>query len=84
MTSRRRFADAGAAALVVLLNLALYWKVLRLWWTYDDANNLRTILTFTFTDPFTNANVWPQQLFTPLMLVVSDAQYALFGFESSG
>ncbi len=79
----KRWADVAAVAAIVTVHLALYRKVLRLWWTYDDANILRTIFYFPVTDPFTNAAVWPQQLFTPLMVVAFDAQYAAFGLDAS-
>jgi hypothetical protein len=80
----RRFrADAAAAALLVLLDLGLYRKVLRLFWTYDDPNILRTLFDYRLIEVFTNGRVWPQQLFTPLMMVAFRGQLALFGLDPS-
>jgi hypothetical protein len=78
----RRFTpDAVAAALLVLLDIVLYRKVLRLFWTYDDPNILRTLFDFRLIDTFTNGRVWPQQLFTPLMMAAFRGQLALFGMD---
>jgi hypothetical protein len=73
--------DTVAAFLLVLLNFVLYHKVTSLWWTYDDANILRTNFDYRWTDAFTNAKVWPQQLFTPLMMSAFRGQFLLFGLE---
>lgn len=78
----RRWPDFAAVATIVVAHLVLYRKVVRLFWTYDDPNILRTIFMFGFTEPFTNAAVWPQQLFTPLMVVAFDAQFAAFAFDT--
>ncbi|HEX7150431.1 MAG TPA: hypothetical protein VF618_03010 [Thermoanaerobaculia bacterium] len=77
----RRWADVAAVASVVALHLFLYRKVVRLWWTYDDANILRTLFYFPWHAPFTDVAVWPQQLFTPLMIVAFDVQYTAFGLD---
>jgi len=76
-------ADAFAVAALVLLVILLYRKVLALWLTYDDANILRTTFDFPFLDTFTNAKVWPQQLFTPLLMVAFHVMRRLFGFDPS-
>jgi hypothetical protein len=79
-TALTRFrADAIGLTALVTLNVALYHRIVQLFWTYDDANILRTIFDYRFVDFFVNSNVWPQQLFTPLMIVAFDAQLALFG-----
>jgi len=78
---RRRIADLLACAALVILTILLYRKVLGLWLTYDDANILRTTFDYSFTDVFTNGRVWPQQLFTPLLLVAFHAMRRIFGFE---
>jgi hypothetical protein len=81
----RRLAIIDAAAIVALLLLTtlLYRKVLSLWLTNDDANILHTTFDFRFLDIFTNAKVWPQQLFTPLLMVAFRCMRGLFGFTPS-
>jgi hypothetical protein len=69
-------------ALLILFNLVLYRKVLRLWWTYDDANILHTIASAGFGDPFVNHDFWPQQLFTPLLMTAFQAQLIAFGTDA--
>lgn len=81
--ARRRAAapDAAALLLLPLLNVLLYRKVVRLWWTYDDVNTLHLLFDNRLRDAFTNAKVWPQQLFTPLLMVAFDLQRRMFGLE---
>lgn len=79
-TRRRIVIEAVAAAALVALNYFSYRKVLGLWWTYDDANILRTMFDYRFIDPFINVHVWPQQLFTPMLFVAFDVQWKLFAF----
>ena len=76
-------ADALACTALVILTILLYRKVLGLWLTYDDANILRTTFDYSFVDVFTNSRVWPQQLFTPLLLVAFHAMRRIFGFDPS-
>jgi hypothetical protein len=71
------------AALLGVEVWLLYRKALGLWWTYDDPNILRTLFDYRFIDIFTNARVWPQQLFTPLLLVAFEGEWKLFAFEPS-
>jgi hypothetical protein len=82
---RRRLilAEAASAAALVVLNILLYRRVLALWWTYDDANILRSIFEHPFLAPFIDYHVWPQQLFTPLLHIAFSAQWKLFGFDTS-
>jgi hypothetical protein len=80
--TRRWSADAGALLLLILLNLLLYRGVVRLWWTYDDANNLRLTIEHPFLAAFTDAAMWPQQLFTPLMMAAFEVQKHLFWLEA--
>jgi len=75
--------DALAIAVLVVLTILLYRKVLGLWLTYDDANILRLTFDYPFLDIFTNGRVWPQQLFTPLLMVVFHVMRRLFGFDPS-
>jgi hypothetical protein len=78
---RPRVIDGIACAALVLLTILLYRRVLGLWLTYDDANLLRLTFDYSFFDVFTNARVWPQQLFTPLLMVAFHAMRRIFGFE---
>jgi len=79
---RRRIAiEVVSAAVLICLNILLYRKILGLWWTYDDPNILRLMFDYHLIDPFINAHVWPQQLFTPLLFVTFDAEWALFAFD---
>jgi len=73
--------DFAVVLCLAALDLVLYHKVLRLWWTYDDVNNLRTVFDYTLTDPYFNAAVWPQQLFTPLMVTAFSAGLKLFALN---
>ena len=77
----RRLGDVAAAALLIILDLLLYRKIVRLWWTFDDASTLRTIFDYKFLDFFFSRAAWPQQLFTPLLPAIFKAQFGLFGFD---
>src|SRR5438552_12389754 len=85
MTEPKRAAwlDGAASLVLALLNVVLYRKVVWLWWTYDDPNNLRMVMTHRLVDPFINRAVLPQQLFTPLMLTAFGAQTAWFGLDAA-
>lgn len=69
--------------LLSALCFLLYRKVVRLWWTYDDAYLVHLAIDHTVADEFFNASVWPQKLFTPLVLTVYEADMQLFGLEPS-
>ena len=73
--------EALFALALISLTVLLYRKVLGLWWTYDDPNILRTMFDYRFIDPFINVRVWPQQLFTPLLMVAFDGEWKLFAFN---
>src|SRR5215212_5891962 len=75
----RRRSDLLAALVPLLAVAALYRKVTRLWWTYDDANTLHTVIDRAPADYFYRADVWPQKLFTPLLMVWYEAMLALLG-----
>jgi len=75
----KRSRDVLACILLVLAVALLYRKVTRLWWTYDDANMLHTALEHSTGEYFHSAAVWPQKLFTPLVMVWYEAMIALFG-----
>ncbi|HXA19845.1 MAG TPA: hypothetical protein VN380_22870 [Thermoanaerobaculia bacterium] len=75
--------EAASAAALVGFNVLLYRKIFTLWWTYDDANILRSIFEHPFIAPFVDSHVWPQQLFTPLLIMAFDAQWKLFAFNAT-
>jgi hypothetical protein len=79
----RGYVHPIIAALLGVEVWLLYRKVLGLWWTYDDPNILRTLFDYRFIDIFTNARVWPQQLFTPMLMVAFAGEWKLFAFEPS-
>lgn len=73
----------AVALVLALLVFGLYRKVVRLWWTYDDAYVLHLVTSFSLSDSFFNAAMWPQKLFTPLMSSAFEGQLAVFGLEPS-
>ena len=78
---------ATAAAGLFTLVWLLYRKVLRLWWTFDDAYLLHIAATHIPRQYFLDPNVWremPQHLFTPLLTLTYDSELSLFGFTASG
>jgi len=77
----KKSRDLLIAIGLVLLIFVLYRKVVRLWWTYDDAYLVHLAVDHTVADEFFNATVWPQKLFTPLMMVAFEWDMALFGLE---
>jgi len=79
---KRHRGDIVATAVLVLLDVLLYRKILRLWWTYDDASILHTIIDHRVADYFFGRSVWPQQLFTPLLMSVFKMQMSLFGLDT--
>ena len=75
------------AALLPIAVWLLYRKVLRLWWTYDDAYLLHIAGTHSPWQYFADPNVWremPQHLFTPLLTLAYDAEMSLFGLSARG
>lgn len=54
--------------------VVLYRKSVRLYWTYDDPWFLHVALVRRWTEGFTEADIWRQNLFTPLLT----ATYELF------
>ena len=80
----RLLIHSAAAALLLLLVAILYRGVLGLSWTFDDPFNLRLILQHPFLASFTTGALWPQQLFTPLMLAWFDLCFALFELDPVG
>jgi len=81
---REHFIDAAACVLLVVLTFVLYRKILRLWWTWDDAYLLHIAAGYTARDHFFGSTIWlsmPQQLFTPLLTASYDAELTLFGAD---
>lgn len=64
--------------MLATLHLLLYRKVLRLWWTFDDPNLLHATVPVGFGAPFTSTALWPQQLFTPLLMTAFQLEELLF------
>jgi hypothetical protein len=74
---------AVPAVLLALAVSLLYRKVTRLWWTYDDAYNVKVAITHPWTDGFTSSILWPQKLFTPLLTATHELLYAAFDLDAS-
>jgi hypothetical protein len=72
-----------SAFVVVLLAavIFLYRKATRLWWTYDDPWNLHVSLVRRWTDAFTQADIWPQHFFTPLLIATYEALLRFAGLD---
>jgi len=77
----KKARDVLIAIGLAMLVFVLYRKVTRLWWTYDDAYLLHLAIDHSVVDEFFNASVWPQKLFTPLVLAVYESDLTLFGLE---
>src|SRR5205085_1160169 len=79
-----RYAS-GVSVLLALLGtetIFLYRKVLRLWWTYDDAETLRINAEVGWRAAFTSGRAWHQQLFTPLLNAAFAAEEHSFGLDA--
>jgi hypothetical protein len=61
--------------------IVLYRKVTRLWWTYDDPWNLHVSLVRRWTDAFTEADIWPQRFFTPLLIATYETLLRFAGMD---
>src|SRR6202022_2531310 len=63
----------------------LYGKVLRLWWTYDDAYLIHIAVVRRWIEYFSNGEVWrsmPQRLFTPLLTSSYATELSMFGLNA--
>lgn len=71
------------ASVVVLLAVVtvLYRKATRLWWTYDDPWNLHVSLVRRWTDAFTQADIWPQHFFLPLLIASYETLLRFAGLD---
>lgn len=74
---------AVPAVLLALAVSLLYRKVTRLWWTYDDAYNVKVAISHAWTDPFTSSILWPQKLFAPLGPLTHEILYTAFQLDAS-
>ncbi|HYR29993.1 MAG TPA: hypothetical protein VEU30_16100 [Thermoanaerobaculia bacterium] len=54
-------------AILTAAVVILYRKSVRLYWTYDDPWFLHVALMRRWTEGFTHADIWRQNLFTPLL-----------------
>jgi hypothetical protein len=77
----RKAVPAVLLALVVSL---LYRKVTRLWWTYDDAYNVKVAISHAWTEAFSSSILWPSKLFAPLGPLAHELLYGAFGLDASG
>src|SRR5438128_11639774 len=73
-----------SASVVFLMAVValLYRKVTRLWWTYDDAWNLHVSLVRRWTDAFTQADIWPQHFFMPLLIATYETLLHFAGLDA--
>jgi hypothetical protein len=79
---RRRLAiDAAIAVLLALAVWVLYRKVTRLWLTLDDAYTMHLVVEHDLRSFFFDGAVWPQKLYTPLLLVATKSELAAFGLD---
>src|SRR3954454_5595083 len=77
----RRWLDAVIAAAIAIAVVLLYRKVLRLWWTWDDAYLLHIAIVRVAREHFFAPALWqgvPQRLFTPLLTPSYDSAPALW------
>jgi hypothetical protein len=72
-----------SASVLFLLGVVvvLYRKATRLWWTYDDPWNLHVSLVRRWTDAFTQADIWPQHFFTPLLIASYETMLRFAGLD---
>jgi hypothetical protein len=81
----KRWAEWAIAAALALAVVLLYRKVLRLWWTWDDAYLLHIAIVRAAREHFFAPSLWrsmPQRLFTPLLTASYDSELSLFGFRA--
>lgn len=70
---------------LAVVSLTLYRKVLRLWWTYDDAFHLRQAFTHSTASILTDHAFWqqlPNPVFTPLLFISLKFDLARFGVDA--
>ena len=78
-------ADGIAVAALLILALALYRKVVDLWWTYDDAYLLHTALTALPSQYLVDTHLWrsmPGHMFVPLLPMTYDGMLGMLGFAT--
>src|SRR5438477_4976144 len=81
---RAHFIDVAVCVLVIILTCLLYRKVVRLWWTWDDAYLIHIAALHSARDHFFRSAIWlsmPQQLFTPILTAAYDTELTLLGAD---
>lgn len=81
----RRWLDLAISAAIAIAVVLLYRKIVRLWWTWDDAYLLHIAFVRTAAEHFFAPSLWremPQRLFTPLLTASYDSELSLFGFDA--
>jgi hypothetical protein len=76
-----------AGSIVALVTIALHWRIRRLWWLYDDAFQLRYVISHSPREYLFTPEIWREignQLFTPLLMVSYDLDWSLFGGNARG
>lgn len=72
---------SASAVFLMAVVIVLYRKVTRLWWTYDDPWNLHVSLVRRWTDAFTMPDIWPQHLFTPMLIATYETLLRFAGLD---
>ena len=75
---KRLLAVMAILATAVVL---LYRKSVRLYWTYDDPWFLHVALMRRWTEGFTHADIWRQNIFTPLLTSTYELFFAVLWLE---
>jgi hypothetical protein len=78
---RQLIVDALIALLLAAAVWTLYHKVTNLWLTLDDAYTIHLVVDHGLSAFFWDSSVWPQKLYTPLLLIVTEGELAAFGLE---
>ena len=79
---RRRLAiDAAIVTLLAGVVWVLYHKVTNLWLTLDDAYTIHVTVEHGLRSFFFDGAVWPQKLYTPLLLVATEGELGAFGLD---
>lgn len=78
---RRLIVDALIALLLAAVVWTLYHKVTNLWLTLDDAYTIHLVVDHGLRSFFLDSAVWPQKLYTPLLLIVTEGELSAFGLD---
>jgi len=80
-----RLWDAMACLALIAAVTLLYRKVLRLWWTYDDAFHLHLVRSYSTAAILFERDFWqklPNKVFTPLLFLSVKADWMLSGADA--